>query len=117
MIKSQLVVRGARLCPGQWLDEMTLSHANRSRTHERKLDHRKIVGAAATRARLLDYDSLVFGHFHTPYSEVIDGRQVVSLECWDNPNVLCHDGDGFFRYYLDKTGGVGEKVALKSWFS
>jgi UDP-2,3-diacylglucosamine hydrolase len=108
LIKSRFIRTGASLLPGSWLDGYSLRHAavSRSRDKYRTLDHARILGAFNRWLRDEEAQHGVIGHFHVPYAErreLGDGL-LLSVESWDNPNLLVYGDGRFQRIHLAAPG-------------
>lgn len=106
VVKSSLVKWLVRLLPGHWLDLYALKHAQLSRKadHYRQLDHKGLMAATIRWLEKIPANTLIFGHFHTPYAEVIKQKSVLSVESWDRPNLLIYREHEFQRVYLTQKG-------------
>ncbi len=105
LVKSSLVTGIASLLPGAWMDHLATKGAEVSRSADqyRRIEHERILGAVDTWLESGPGDFGIFGHFHVPYAEPRrDGRRgaVVSVDCWDKPNLLAFREDRFYRLDL-----------------
>lgn len=88
----QLMVKGV---PGPIIDGYALRHAKLSRAADRyrSLVHSEVLSAMKGWALKDDVESVLFGHFHVPYSSFFEceqkiRRRIVSFESWEQPNLL-----------------------------
>lgn len=103
LVKSRLARWVAQRIPGRWLDAYALRHSRFSRAQDayRTIDHGRLLSAFNEWLSDGQYDHGIFGHFHIPYAEerrVGDGV-ILSVECWDRPNVLVYEQGRFFRAF------------------
>lgn len=112
LVKSDAAAYLAKFVPGRLIELYAFSHANVSRTADeyRKLDHRRLLAAAEAWVRKAACDYGIFGHFHVPYSETLTGSgksspvRLLSMECWDRPNVLTYENGTFQRGFIGLGG-------------
>lgn len=109
-----------RYVPGKWLDQYALWHASKSRANEKPVDHRKILAAAESWLDEIEgCKTIIFGHFHIPYTESgmkDPENKMVCLDSWDKPNILSYDGESFFRYHFKDRPNIWAKKEAKSFF-
>lgn len=102
-VKSPFVTTCASFVPGRVMDMLTLKSAQISRAADehRTINHEKLLHVANN---WLDADQVehgIFGHYHVPYAEPRLNRDglILSLDCWDKPNMLVlTDDHEFWRY-------------------
>lgn len=120
-LKSQFARRTAALVPGKLLDAYSSRHAKFSRAQDRyrTLNHDKILSAFTNWLTLDECHHGVIGHFHVPYAEKhADGkRMMLSVDCWDKPNLLLFADGDFSRVYLSEPGAPFEATPAQSFFS
>ncbi len=102
VVKSRFVTAVARMLPGAWMDRLATkgSKVSRAADQYRAIEHDKILGALDSWLETGEGDFGICGHFHVPYAEARrDGRKggVLSVDCWDKPNLLAFRKGGFFR--------------------
>ena len=96
-IRSRFVSVLAFLTPQRLLDQMTLWFARTSRKKDkyRVLRHDHIIACAKDFLNQSGVDTIIFGHFHHPYDEVLeDGRRILSVTSWHQPSCLVITQDG-----------------------
>lgn len=94
----------ARLVPEKQLDQFALwiSSLSRSQEDNRTLDHSKVLSAAEKWLNKTDCQYGIFGHFHHPYMDETSDkkRKLISVKCWDEPNILTYNNGSFNRVYF-----------------
>jgi len=104
MVKSKLVRGIASSLPGSWVEAFALKNSEASRAYDtyRDINHAAILAAARRWLEAHQCDMGIFGHFHVPYAEGVDGSTagILSLNSWDEPNLLLRKGDEFSRVFL-----------------
>lgn len=105
LVKSSFVTGLARLLPGAWMDGLATkgSEVSRAADQYRLIQHDRILGALDHWLEGGEGDFGICGHFHVPYAEPRrDGRRgaVLSVDCWDKPNLLAYRAGQFFRLDL-----------------
>ena len=98
LMRSPMVNLLAAAFPQALLDRLTLWLASTSRKKDkyRELNHRKIIAGATQKLKAANADVIVFGHFHHPYDEKLEGQgRLLSVTSWDEPSclVVTHDGE------------------------
>lgn len=110
VVKSRLVKEVASLFPGTFLDKMTLKSAQISRAQDdsRTMNHRGLLETANRWLAGSDAQHGIFGHFHVPYAEPREDAKgkILSLDCWDKPNLLIYTEKEFWRGALGKDGSL-----------
>ena len=103
LVKSRPVKKAASTLPGNWVESFALKNSDASRAYDRfrEIDHGAILGAARTWLAGRGCQHGIFGHFHVPYAEPHGHGTIMSLDCWDKPNLLVQRPEGFARIFLD----------------
>ncbi|MGE0174445.1 MAG: metallophosphoesterase [Oligoflexales bacterium] len=106
VVKSKPVTGVATFTPGRFLDRLTLKSSELSRAQDvnRTMDHENLLLSANRWVDESDCTHGIFGHFHVPYAESRTGGsgKVVSMDCWDKPNLLLFSNGDFYRIFLEE---------------
>ncbi len=103
LIRSPFANLAGKAIPQSLLDRWTSWFASSSRKKDqyRTLDHNKVIAAATQKARTKNCDLFVFGHFHHPYDQVIDGKiRLLCVDMWDKPSCIVVKGHKISRVSL-----------------
>lgn len=110
VVKSGFVKQVASFFPGRFIDKMTLKSAQISRSQDdsRTMNHEGLLATANRWLAASNAEHGIFGHFHVPYAEPRVGAQgkILSLECWDRPNLLIYRSGEFWRGFLSQDGAL-----------
>ena len=107
LVKSRFAATLAKLIPGALFDALTMKYARHSRSQDeyRTLDHGRILAAFERWLTAGGFRDGIIGHFHVPYAERRSGGgQMMSVDCWDKPNLLLYRDGKFERVLLEREG-------------
>jgi UDP-2,3-diacylglucosamine hydrolase len=120
LVKSRWVQFMVKSVPGRLIDGYALRHAKVSRAADRyrSLEHSKVLNAMKGWALKDDVESVLFGHFHVPYSSFFEceqkmRRRIVSFESWEQPNLLIRARGEYQRlsYQSDESKWIQSEIS------
>lgn len=112
ILKSKLSSVVGRRLPGRMLDRCSalVARLSRLRTRAQACDQVEVRHRAAAWIDRSPASIGIFGHFHFPCAyRSPQGKKVISLSSWDNPNILIYLAGKFYRGHC---GGETEQLEI-----